>query len=180
MNIDISCTGIDVATAILGDFPKQVPKVVSRAINRANTAAKTAAARKIVSGYNIKSREVSATIRLKSSSPSMLRATMESQGGVIPLTKFKAANGAVGAFVQVKKGSGGYIPHAFLTAFKSGHSGVFWRTSHKRLPIKELYGPSVPGMLGTDNVSAFIEERTTQVFNERLDHEVDAVLRGYV
>ena len=37
------------------------------------------------------------------------------------------------------------IAHAFIATLKSGHRGAFIRQSNHRLPIKQLWGPTVAG-----------------------------------
>ncbi len=79
----------------------------------------------------------------------------------------------------MRKDGGGPIRDAFVARTKSGHTGIFHRTQGNRsLPIQQNYGPSVPQMLGSPTVSAFIGERASKILNERFTHEVNAILNG--
>lgn len=180
MSIEISVTGKEAASAMLNDFPKQIPKVLSRALNRANKAAETAAKREVADKYTLSRATVSATLKLKGATAGNLTAELRSTGGVMPVTKYKASQTGAGVEVQIKKGGGGLITSAFIANLRSGHVGAFNRTGSSRLPIKERYGPSIPSILGTEPVSAVIQEKAVETFDKRLDHEVSAVLGGYV
>ena len=64
---------------------------------------------------------------------------------------------------------------------KSGHIGVFHRANgNSSLPIQQNYGPSVPQMLESKSVSAFIKEKAQEVLETRLEHEIDVLLRGVI
>ena len=72
---------------------------------------------------------------------------------------------------------------AFTAHFKSGHTGIFERTNemskHDREQIQELYGPSVPQMLGNDEVAKKVADDTMEYFDKRMEHEIDRILSGY-
>lgn len=107
-------------------------------------------------------------------------------------------------YVQVRHDGGGPISGAFVARMKSGHTGVFHRMQEGTrgkifqymdggeprqkirgvgltkgiAAIEQNYGPSVPQMLGSKSVSAFIEERASEVLNQRFEHEINAILNG--
>ncbi len=72
-----------------------------------------------------------------------LVATLVPSGKHLPLINFKARQTKQGVSHsgwgrrQLAKG-------AFIVKMPGGHKGVFRRTRDSRLPIKELYGPSLP------------------------------------
>ncbi len=51
---------------------------------------------------------------------------------------------------------------------KSGHKGVFTRTSGRSLPIKQLYGPSVPQMIKMKNYEGLLTTTRTKRFKSEL------------
>lgn len=107
-------------------------------------------------------------------------------------------------WVQVRRDGGGTIRSAFVARTKSEHTGVFHRMQQGtrgpilkfmkggaprpkkkgvgmtkgKAAIQQNYGPSVPQMLGSKTVSAFIEERASEILNKRFEHEVNAILNG--
>ena len=165
---------------------KQMDKAVRQAylasINRATQRTKTETGRKTRERYVVKQREVVETIRIRKASGNSLQATLTSRGHAIPLIKFgttpkrrpqrppKAVKAAV-----YRGGAKKPIEGAFVTDV-GHHTGVFERVGKKRLPIRELYGPSVPSMVNSEDV----REHARAVYNEemrkRLPHELDRTL----
>ncbi|MCT8975498.1 phage tail protein [Clostridium sp. CX1] len=168
----------------LEEVPKKVPIVTARAINRSASTAKTQAGRLIRETYIVKQRDVTSTIKIKNASSENLSAEIKSTGSVLELMKFKVrANKSLPAHgryavVSVKKGSSKMINGSFVTSMGNSHTNVFTRVSKKRLPIRGHYGPSVPQMLGNENVISKIEEKAAEVLETRLEHEVSRVLGG--
>ena len=71
------------------------------------------------------------------------------------------------------KGNRKTINSAFITEVGKGyHRGVFKRETKKRLPIKELYGPSVMQVMSSGKAEEFIQK----VFNERFEKELKQAL----
>lgn len=175
------------AKDVLQHIPKAAPKAVARAINRARQAGKTAALKKISSEYTIKQKRISETLDFGKATPNNLSAFIRSTGRPNALSYFKTNPTKVPkgrpknpVFVQVKRGGGGTIKSAFLAIMRSGHIGVFNRKSTSSLPIIQHFGPSVPQMLESKSVTAFICDKAQEVLNERLEHEIDVILQGAV
>ena len=85
---------------------------------------------------------------------------------------------------QLKTTSPTQFRHAFTARMKSGHVGIFERTgevdSKGGDAIKELMGSSVPEMLGSPDVAEALAKESMRKFEERLDHNVLAILSGYM
>ena len=66
----------------------------------------------------------------------------------------------------------------------TGHTGIFERTggmtSNGKDEIEELFGPSVPQMLGSEDVEKALAEDAMKSFEKDLDHNVLAILSGYM
>lgn len=80
-------------------------------------------------------------------------------------------------------------PYSFEKAFvarmgSTGHIGIFERTggmtSNGKDEIEELFGPSVPQMLGSEDVEKALAEDAMKSFEKDLDHDVLAILSGYM
>ena len=74
---------------------------------------------------------------------------------------------------------------AFVARMKpSGHTGIFERTGETTesgdAKIHEIFGKSVPDMVGDDEVKERLGEQAMEKFEERLMHEVDAIVKGWV
>jgi len=76
-----------------------------------------------------------------------------------------------------------HLQDAFVAQMKSGHIGIFERTGdtagNGREEIREIMGSSVPQMIGSPEVENTLATQTLQKFEERLDHEVNAILNGW-
>lgn len=83
-----------------------------------------------------------------------------------------------------KKGTSPEIfGRAFVARMGSGHVGIFERTggmtSTGSDEIKEIMGSSVPQMLGNSEVQQALVDGAMQVFDDRVDHEITAILNGW-
>lgn len=163
----------------LAMIPGALERGAKNAVRRTLRGGKQDASRKIAQRYTIKAGEVIKTIRLKQSGVS---GEMSSRGGRNPLKKFhlrprsrprKMPPG--GVFVQNVRGQGGNIRRGFLQ--RSGN--VYERVGRPRFPIKQLKGPSAPGMLGNPIVGPYIEGKMFQRLQVNLDHELSAILGGF-
>jgi len=174
------------AEELLKNIPNGVSKAIVNAINRAAVGARTDAVRKVRDRYFIRAKDVRETIEIEKATYSNQAAIIHAKGSPLALSKFKIRPSkppkkrrkkpVVARVVRGEKG--GAIPGAFVARMQSGHIGVFKRAGKARLPIHELYGPSVPQMLGHKSVITFVEERAQERLEERLEHEIERLLRG--
>jgi hypothetical protein len=168
----------------LSHIPGAIPKAISRALNRAAETARTEASRKVRDEYIVKNSDILNTMRITKAAPGNLVARVTSSSSSIPLIRFKVTPNApqplrkAPIIARVKKNGGGPVTHAFVAKMGSGYTGVFQRAGKKRFPIKQLYGPSIPTMLGTPLVSAWVEQKAIEALDKRLDHEIDRILEG--
>ncbi len=107
---------------------------------------------------------------------------IEFRGYHIPLIRFNSRVGANGLYtVNVKRdNSGETLKHVFRAEMKSGHIGLFERYGKSSLPIKQLMGPSVPQMMGAnETLPEAVGDDVRKVFEERMEHEITAILNGW-
>ena len=164
---EIKVSGIEDVEKRLGNMKKNAPTVVSRAINRAIQNVKKNMGKETSERYFITSGEVKKTVNVTKATKSRLQAAAISQGAGIALSKFKVnpktpvryrgASRSPKVYRAGVKKAGGVKPldgnpKSFVAVMKSGHVGVFSRTSAKSLPIKQLYGPSVPQMVKNEDI----------------------------
>lgn len=73
---------------------------------------------------------------------------------------------------------------AFVAKMRTGHTGIFERTggmtSSGKDEIEELFGPSVPQMLGNEDVEKKLAAEAMEAFEKDLNHSVMAILSGYM
>lgn len=164
---------------------EEAPKAVQRALNKTAITARAQAARSIRdAGYGLKVGTIKGAFSIRRATQADFKAILTATGKPIPLINYSARQTARGVTVSVKNGRK-LIAHAFIATMSSGHEGVFIRVDnrHKRvirngkvyysgLPIKELFGPSVPSAFANaavqDALKTAIEERFPVVLKQEL------------
>ncbi len=177
---------IDRAMAMLAGIPHGADKAIGSAIKRAAQSGEAHAAKVIRQEYYIKAGDFKSYTQSKRKITSHAGETtvdIEFRGRHIPLMKFNTKFGSDGRVsVHVKRtSSGGILNHVFQANVGThGHSGIFERVTDKRFPIEEKLGPSTPQMMNAnDDIAQEIGDKVREVFDERLDHEILAVLNGW-
>lgn len=165
---------------------KDMPEATARALNRTVDQGKVAASREVkAAGYSMKIGEIKKAMRLKRATKSELRASIIASGRPIPLIQFSARQTSKGVSVNVLKGRK-LIEGAFIATMPSGHRGVFVRepgAKHRKvakgktagwhaLPIRELWGPSIPAAVANEKVQQALLSFMQDRFPKLLDHEV--------
>lgn len=182
--IEVDAPKIKEVEKRLGLLWSQARPVLARAVNRAAENAKTNMNRKVREQYLVKARDVNKTVSIRKANHVSLGAVVKSKGFKIPLIKFKVSpkkpkpkNPPSAYKAQVKKG-GGLKP--VLGAFVANINGpkMMQRIGKKRLPIQQLFGPSVPEMIGAPSVIGYIEKEALSTLEKRIDHEIKRLLEG--
>ncbi|ALS63646.1 phage tail protein [Pandoraea apista] len=182
LNVRADVKGI---TADLSRYLGEEKKAVVRALNKTANQARTEASKEVRAvGYNIKASAIKKSFAIKRASAGNLVVTLKATGRPIGLINYGARQGGGGVSVQVKSGRK-VLKHAFIASMPNGHRGVFERTGkgHKKvvrngkvmrsgLPIKELFGPSIPQSLANDAVEKAVMAKIRQKFPQILKHEL--------
>ncbi|KAJ3472392.1 hypothetical protein NLI96_g13358 [Meripilus lineatus] len=98
----------------------------------------------------MKASAIKRSFSIKRATANTLLVTLQATGAPIAVINYSARQTGSGVSVNVKTGRK-ILKHAFIASMKNGHKGVFVRSGgkgSKRLPIKELYGPSIPTAAG--------------------------------
>jgi hypothetical protein len=183
MELKISVPDLPLIIERMRQLPGGAQKAISRSINDALRAGRTAASRAITSGYNIKRGVVLEGIKPFFSNAGNLLGFLHASGTKFPLQMFvTGASRESGVTIEEVRGKQTILAHEFEATMASGHEGVFTRrgrdgTTSPRLPIHEMFGLSIPEMLGQRSevlsaVEASIEER----LGARLEHHVRYLL----
>lgn len=181
LKIDIDKKKLIEVEVKLGNLKHKAPQAIYRSLNRAANTAKSTAGKEAKNKYYIKSTEVKETISVVKANRTRLGAEVRSKGSTIPLDHFKYTpksprphNPPKSLKVGVERGGLKELVGAFVTDINGPK--VFERVGKKRLPIKRLYGPSVPQMLKKQGIKETIETQAQEMFEKRLDHEVNRIL----
>lgn len=168
MNISIDPKEVN---ALLESAPKKVGIALLRSLKRGTKSANTLAGRLVSKDMNIKAGEVRIRIRLKEPTDQTLTGELRASLKRIPLIKFGASASSRGVR---SRGKSGRIPHAFIATMPSGHEGVYERKGTARLPIRQLYGPSVGHVFIAHQGE--ILKRGEEVLTAELDRLVDRIM----
>jgi len=151
------------------------PALMARAINRAGISGKTAVVKAVAADTGLPQKNVERDLKIDKANPTAPQLTITVLGRRIPLIAFQArgpepSKGRGRGVSYRLPGARGRIANAFIATMPGGHRGVYKRRGTGRLPIRELFGPSIPkvfekflGIFGT--VSA-------QSFEKNLEHEI--------
>lgn len=144
LSISIDSKAVD---RILSELPdKYARPALSRALNKTAANVRTAASRAIREKRGLSTKAVNDALTVRRSTPRTLLAQLRVTGKPIPLKEYKARAGKRGVTVAVTKGARKRVVVGGIKAFISEQIGghVFVRTGKPRLPIKKLFGPSIP------------------------------------
>jgi hypothetical protein len=70
------------------------------------------------------------------------------------------------------------VAGAFIARMLSGHRGVFKRRAVPRLPIVELFGPSLPRVFTRATIAAARTRLAGELLAKNLAHEIQFLVRG--
>ncbi len=148
---------------------------VARALNKTALQARTEASRAVQdAGYSIKASAIKASFNIERATQRNLQVVLRSTGRRIGLINFNARQTKGGVRVSLQL-VGGILRHAFIATMRNGHKGVYVRTGGKgspRLPIRELFGPSIPSALSNRVVEEAIMRKIREKFPQILAHEI--------
>ena len=139
--------------AAVAKIRAKAPIAIVRALNRAIDSTKTIMLREVSGDIKVKIGDLRDKITVQRARPDLHRARLYASPKRIPLIDF----GATGPEPSRGRGRGvtarltssrARYPNAFIATMKSGHRGVYRRgskagPSKSRLPIRELFGPSI-------------------------------------
>ena len=132
----------------LAKLKARAPLAMARAINRSIASGKTLMVRLVSVDMGLKQADIRDKIVVVSATPDRLMAQLRASAKRIPLIDFKArgpepSRGRGRGVTAKMPGGKGRYPNAFIAQMSSGHRGVFARSDRRRLPIRELFGPSI-------------------------------------
>jgi len=191
--VHISMEGdrLEEAKFFLRELPDKMGIAASRALNRTVQGVRAETVRQVRQRYFVQARRVRETMKISKASPGRLEAILVSRGGNLPLSRFRVNPKApvrqrgvrVSArrrirVANLKTTSPVRLDRAFVARWRTGHVGVYqWgKGKSKDRVLKEKYGPSVPGMAGSENVSGFILGKAQDRMGRELSHEIGRLL----
>jgi hypothetical protein len=135
----------------------QLDRIVALALVDTAKSAQSKAASLIAKRTGLKVGTVKPRIFYDHVAPGDYEVAVRSSRKAIPLIEFPTRQVATGVSTRAW-GKQQIIQHAFIATMKSGHTGVFRRHTKSRLPIEELWGPTIYGTFKTKEVQAVISD----------------------
>lgn len=185
ITVDIAEDSLDRVQKLLAGISGGWQKAVGSALSRAAAAGRTEAKKPILAEYAINQSTYLSETRtinhFERSADGSISVAFAFAGYVIPLTKFNTSVDSSGRVVtQVKRNSAAEtLNHAFQAAM-GPHTGIYERVGAERFPVRELYGPATPQMMySNEAVLDAVEEKMADTYNQRIEHEIDALLNGW-
>lgn len=185
MAVRIYVHQLEQAERYLKSIPNGARIAAARAINRAMLAAKTMTAKAASAEYTVKQKDVIDKIKTSKAMPGSLEARVVTRGYAIPLINYPASPknpmpGKRKPFKTKIHRRAGFkeVPHGFIQKTKKGPLQFLMKVhSTDRYPLRVLYGPSIPQMVGSKTVSEAVETRAQDVLGDRFNHEVARLMR---
>ena len=165
------------ASKAIGNIESLTPKsrrAISRGLNKTAGNVRTAASVAIRRRRALSAKVVRNALAIRRATPSKLVSSLVVTGKPIPLRDYKARQTKKGVTAQVSPGKRKLITHrgnaAFIVQKLSGH--VFARQGKGRLPIKKLFGPSLPSTFVQQEVRAAWTATARDALPKRIAEEV--------
>ncbi len=187
-------TNVKDIVASLAKYVGDQQKAVVRALNKTAISARASASQEVrAAGYNIKASAIKRSFSIKKASVGNLVVVLRSTGQPIALINYEARQTGSGVSFSVK-GVRKTLRHAFIRTMSNGHVGVFERTGaalvngakgkkvgkrgkpiRANLPIRELFGPSIPTALSNSAVEEAIMRKIRDYFPKVLASELNYI-----
>lgn len=159
----------------IGEIPKgPARRAIVRGLNKTAANVRTSASRAIRQRRSLSAKVVNDALAIRKASNAVLTSSLVATGRPIPLKDYKARQTQKGVTVSVSPGARKLIEHrgnrAFIVDKIGGH--VFAREGKGRLPIKKLFGPSLPSTFVQDEVKRAWTATALEAMPKRLAEEM--------
>lgn len=183
--IDVVEEGLPRVQKVLESVKGGWQKAVGSALTRAANAAKTEVKRAVAQEYTISQSTFLQRTRnvnhYETDAAGGVSVVFGYAGNVIPLMQFSTSvDGGGRVRTQVKRSG---TPEALDSAFRArmgSHEGIYERIGPDRFPVRELYGPSTPQMMySNEAVMDAVENKVVEIYEKRIDHEILRLMNGW-
>lgn len=140
------------ARGAFAQLRQRAPIAIARALNRAGRSARTVMVRECARDLGLQQKAIRDQFTTGEATKDRQAFYLSTTGRRIPLIAFKARQTKSGVSYRLPGGAG-HNPNAFIATVTGplpsgvvspGHRGVFVRKGKARLPIRQLFGPSLP------------------------------------
>lgn len=154
--------------------PKKTIVAAMHAINRTITKSASMISKETRARYIVKASFIKKTLKKKRANTAHLAGEILSTGKPLSLTAFKVTRPRRGPMkVRVlKKGKLKTVRGLYMNE-KARYKGVLMRKTSERYPVKSPFGPSIPTMIGNEEVLGRLAPQISAFMNQRFLHELD-------
>lgn len=191
-HMNIQVMGLNELRERLGHLAPQAKTVARMAVNDTAMNARKLLNDEARKRYKVKKTKFNKSLSLSRATNATLTATLSSKGRPLPLSYFEIRKNG-----KRKAGQGHQLQSTSLTPLsKNGnkafvakvkgtnqsgaeysHRGLFYRPTDKPFPILQIYGSSVPAMVGSPYVYGKLEPAIHEKLQDNLQRHIDMVLR---
>jgi hypothetical protein len=153
---------------------RKVPNAAARALNKTIGNVRTQASKSIREERALSAKVVRDALTVQKATKAKLVASLTASGRPIPLREYQARAGKRGVTVKVSPGGRKLVEHAGNKAFALAKFGghIYARTGKERLPIKKLYGPSIPATFLKEKVMSAMDKVGGENWPKRFAEEL--------
>jgi hypothetical protein len=166
-----------------GTITTRVPGALARALNRAIVASRTLARRRIAAASGLPQKRIGGRLQVDTASPDRLAARLLATAGrPIPQIAFTGTRGfrsgrGIAGLAYPLSDLQPVSSGAFFAEMRSGHRGIYTRTTRARIPIEEEMGPTIPDIIEARQIFQGLQAEARTVYNRRLAHELDRLVQ---
>ena len=180
-NVDVETRGLDDAFVVLS--PRDAKRVIAKALSKTAKTGRTKASRVVGREFSIRATAVKSSLSSVDANRNDLRSEIRASGNRLPL--LQAAKG----IRQTKRGVSAKAygerqryRGAFISTMDAGNRGVFKRATSNgvrvgRLPVRQLWGPSVPQALSSEAVKEPLIQQLNDDATRNVNRNIDRELR---
>lgn len=147
--------------------------VAARALNDSAELGEEKATRTLAGMMGLPEKLIDEAFTIELAKPGDLETRLICSGKAIKMIVFKPTWSRQEGVVLHIAGKDERYRYSFITTVRHGHEGVFERKGKSRLPIRELYGPSVPGMMARTDVLPVVVATIQAALPASLATEID-------
>jgi hypothetical protein len=172
----------------VGRFVSDVRQATARALTRSMETGRTQAVRNLAAELGTTQAAIRKRLVLTRATKDTLEAALKFTGKRLRLTEMGARQTRAGVTYRARGGRG-LVKGAFLATLRSGHTGAFVRKTPTRsragrprsspaLPIRELFGASVPYVATKQQILESTLQAAVAAFTKNQEHELGRAGRG--
>jgi len=156
----------------------RLQRAAAAALNDTAKNAQVQAVKEVAPLIGLPSRDVKQATSIATASTGHLESQFITAGRPVPLIRFKVRDQrGTGVTARIGRKTDTFH-HAFIARLRGGYRGVWERQGKERGPLRQLFGPSVPGMMARHDVQAVVTRTIDAQLLKNLARQLDRQMRA--